>query len=134
MAGSDSCRDKNVDWRLAPCLSPDSEILRMKQPSRPSLCQVRFAPSSVAFALSLHRRPQIDQGGAKLERATYCMKFASGLNEAACLGVRGSRQHRLQALVDRKNETRAYRDWRGSVPRQGANANPRYQNRPAHLA
>src|SRR5215472_7066084 len=57
-----------------------------------------------AFALSLHRRPQIDQGGAKPERATHCMKFAPSLNQAACLGVRGSRRRRLQALVDRKND------------------------------
>src|SRR5262245_4614123 len=56
-----------------------------------------------AFALSLHRRPQIDQGGAKPERATHCMKFAPGLNQAARLGVRGSRRCCLQALVDRKN-------------------------------
>src|SRR5262249_54227385 len=31
------------------------------------------------------------------------MKLAPGLNQAACLGVRGSRRRRLQALVDRKN-------------------------------
>src|SRR6516165_11463959 len=76
----------------------------MKQTSRPSLCQSRFAPNSVAFALSLYRRPQIDQGGAKPERATYCMKFAPGLNQAACLGVRGFWRRRLQALVNRKND------------------------------
>jgi hypothetical protein len=29
-----------------------------------------------AFALSLHRRPQIDQGGAKPQRATHCNRTA----------------------------------------------------------
>jgi protein-S-isoprenylcysteine O-methyltransferase Ste14 len=32
------------------------------------------------------------------------MKFAPGLNQTACLSVRGSRRRCLQALVDRKND------------------------------